>query len=405
MSSPYLVRSGDTYETISSRVYGDTSGAGEIQAANPGAVAPPQPGTTITIPDREPRHQASPAGDGVELRIAGTDFRGFTQIAITRRLDAVDTVEIEAPQADSEQFRNLIQPLTFQPLTVFAGGDQVFTGTLTHVQPSITADTSKVRLSGYSSPGVLSDCTVPAGADRQFRGMNLPDIATKVIKPFSLQIERSGEMGGEFRRVKMRPRDKVLSFLTGLAKQRKVFLGSTVDGKLALSGPPAVTKPVIQLRQGESPLKSIEPSFAPQSYYSHVTGFRKVNRGGVGSQTTVINPLLQSTGVLRPLSLEMRDIKRGELQAATEAKLGGMLADAVSYGVTVATWRDPQGVLWEPGTTVSLEAPKAFVYAPYDFQVRSVRFARRVDGGTVAKLNLVLPGVFAGEAPTMLPWS
>lgn len=403
----HFVKSGDTYELLSSRYYGDQSGAGQIQSANPGAANPPQPGTAVVIPDREQRPAVAPAEDGIDLRIGGVSFRFFTRIAIVRRLDAMDTIEVEAPQADTPEFRDLIKPLSFPDLSVFVDREQIFNGTVTHMQPELTAkDGSKVRLSGYSTPGILADCMLPPGdnAQRQFRKMNLPDIATKVIEPFSIQLERSGEMGSTFRRVRLKPGRRVLEFLTGLAKQRKVLIGSTTTGALALRAPPAVASAVVELVQGELPLENVQPTFAPQSYYSHITGIRRTNRGGVGSKHTVLNPLAQESGIVRPLVMEIRDVKRGELNAAAEALAGRMLASAVSYDVRVGTWKDPQGVLWEPGSTVSLHAPGAFVYEPYDFQVRSVRFQRSVDGDS-AVLSLMLPGVFDGQAPDMLPWS
>jgi prophage tail gpP-like protein len=80
-----------------------------------------------------------------------------------------------------------------------------------------------------------------------------------------------------------------------------------------------------------------------------------------------------------------------------------MFGNMVAYSVKVATWRDPSGNLWEPNTIVSLDAPDAMVYRPYDFVIRGVEFERdsRKEHAT---LDLVMPGSFSGEIPEALPW-
>jgi prophage tail gpP-like protein len=75
----------------------------------------------------------------------------------------------------------------------------------------------------------------------------------------------------------------------------------------------------------------------------------------------------------------------------------------VSYTADVATWRDPSGALWAPNTTVKVEYADAMVYSEYEFLIRDVNFEQNAYS-EVARLALVLPGSFTGEAPDRLPW-
>jgi prophage tail gpP-like protein len=406
----YLVQAGDTFESIAIKLNGEPGASAEIAQANPGSFDPPTPGTVLIVPiqtDAPARATGRPALGDVELQIAGSTVEAVESISFTLHIDAVSTVEVTLPLAGSAPYREAIKPFEYSPLDVFVEGDLVLRGTMVDVAPSVDVQRgSLVQLRGYSRPGVLSDCTMPVSAfPLQLNGSNIADIASTMARPFNIKVERPADVGGPFRRVRIDPTQKVLAFLAKLAKQRKIMLRSGPSGALVLAGPPAQTPPVARLRQGESPVLAVTAQFNPQSYYSHVSATRSKGRrrSGLGSVTTVPNSQAQRRGVLRPLTVSLSDVAKGELPAAAEAAAGRMLANSAQYTVTVATWRDPDGALWEPGTMVELEAPDAFVRRPYRFHVHSVRFSRTVESD-VAEMRLVLPGAFDGVAPDVLPW-
>ena len=199
----------------------------------------------------------------------------------------------------------------------------------------------------------------------------------------------------------MEPEKKVLTFLTELAKQRNLIISSTPEGALIFWQSVEAGSPVARLQQGNSPLMSVTPFFSPQEYYSHITGIEPVIAGLAGSQFTVKNPRLQ--GVIRPVTFDAPDTLDADIKGAVEAKAGRMFGSMASYSARVSTWRDPQGDLWEPNTTVTLLAPDAMIYSEYEFVVRSIEFDREGAAQT-ATLNLVIPGSFSGEIPEALPW-
>jgi prophage tail gpP-like protein len=400
----HVSAAGDTYESLSTQYFGEPSQAGRIKSANPGTSFVFVPGTTVIIPS-EDTGAAGTESEDLVMRIAGVTFRHITKVTITRQLDAVSTVEIVAPQAATAAFTELVQPLTFRSLEVADRGVLMFRGVMVSVVPALTPDKSQVRISGYSTPGALGDCTAPASSyPIQFRNVGLADIAKEMAKPFSIEVVTVGDMGGPFRRVKAERDTKVLSFLATLAKQRQVLIRSDATGRMVLAAPPDVAAPVATMEQGQWPIKSVIPTFDPQKYYSHVTGLRTNRRGQRGGQYTVLNPRAQELGVVRPVTIPIRDVTRSELPVATQAAAGRLLANSVTYTVDVPTWYDPSDVAWNPGDTIELTAPSVFVPRPYKFQIRAVRFERRVDGGDTASLLLMLPGAFGGDAPIMLPW-
>lgn len=410
MSTTYKVQQGDTYEIISRRAYGSEKHAPTLAAANPNAVEPLSAGTSIVIPDLQgapvPRNpQISVAGENeVALLIEGFRFRFWTDIRLTRSIDKFSTATFRAPfDTDSAEFREVFRPFSFKPVKITVGDAVLFNGTIVSIVPEVDATSKSVTVAAYSKPGVLSDCSA-AAVDRdslEFFEFNIKEIATKLAQPFGIDVVFDGAPGDVFDLVAVPPERKLLNFLTNLAQKRNFVITSTDDGKLLFHRSKPAGVPVARLTQGEAPLISVTPSFKSQEYYSHVTGVDPLILGLEGSSATVKNNFL--SGVVRPITFKVEDAINANIQGATEAKIARMFANAASYVLKVATWRDAFGDLWRPNTTVEVFAPNAMVYNAYSFIIRSVTFDIERDRET-ATLELVMPGAFEGKQPESLPW-
>lgn len=405
----YSVVAGDTFEKIARKQYGDEKQAFLISSANPGATEPLVPGTSLVIPSQpgaptDKTTQVDEVSENeVALLIDGERFRFWEDMRIVRSMDRMDVLEITAPlNVDDLAFRQAFAPFSYRDMTVTVGGSPLFTGTMVGVAPSVTPNSRTVGVSAYSKPGVLNDCSAPASAyPIEFNNQSLQDIATTLCQPFGLSPQFDADQGEAFDRIAASVTEKLLSFLTKLAQQRGLVISSTEQGALLFQKSISTGNPVANLTQGASPLMAANPAFNPQTYYSHVTGIDAVIVGREGAQFTVKNEKLP--GTIRPFTFNTPDVSGGGVKASTEAKAGRMFANAASYVATVSTWRDPQGNLWRPNTTLFLQAPDAMVYNPYEFLIRSVTFDRTADSET-ASLELVFPGSFNGKAPETLPW-
>jgi prophage tail gpP-like protein/phage tail protein X len=407
--STYRVIAGDTFESIARKKYGTEKEADSINRANPGVSKPLTAGTVLTVPTLPDSPQdtlsRAPAAtdDEVAILIDGQRFRFWNRVRVTRSIDTMDTVEFGAPfDADAPGFRETFRPFSFKPVVITVGGTPLFTGTMVAVSPAVENSQKIVSVSGYSLPGVLNDCTSPASTyPLEFNNQGLRDISAALASPFGIAVEFQADQGAIFERVASEPGKKVLAFLTELAKQRNLIISSTTRGKLLFSQSIETGTPVARLQQGGAPVMAVTPFFSPQEYYSHITGIEPVIVGLAGSQFTVKNPRLQ--GVTRPITFNAPDTLDADVKGAVEAKAGRMFGNMASYSVRVATWRDPQGNLWEPNTIVKLQAPEAMIYNEYAFVIRSVEFEREGRKET-ATLNLVIPGSFSGKVPESLPW-
>lgn len=449
ISNYYFTKTGDTFESIAREVYGSERDAQVLRDANPGAYEPFAGVQTITIPELVHAPQVTPgllpvpiwrnatrrevSGIGrntVTIYVDGKQFKYWTEVQITLKLDGISTMALTAPfNYKSKAFRDAFTPLSYQNLEVTVGNVPFFTGTVVSVNTSVESDATRVTVEAYSWPGVLNDCTAPASAystqsSLMFRNADLKEIATKLAGIFGVRVEFNHDPGPTFESEALPTGVKILSYLAKLAKARNFVISSTPEGALLFlrsvssrtryeltpstapmfmlldEKPPP--QPIARLRQGVPPLLSIAPSYNTQDYYSHVTGMQATIAGIDGTQYTVTNDALR--GVVRPFNFVSNSYDAAELKAEVKAKTGRMFAASVSYVVNVATWRDSNGELWTPNTLITLKAPSAMVYKEYTFILRSIVFSRSSTKDTAA-LSLVLPGAFSGEAPTDLPWS
>lgn len=409
MSTTYNVIDGDTFEVISRKVYGVETESNRIAQANPGVAEPLTPGTIIiipVIPDAPKNLQQNfltTNPDEVAILIENNRFRFWDSMRVTRSIDAIDVIEFGAPlDVDIPSFRDTFKPFSYKDTVVTVGGVSLFTGTMVSVVPVVDTLKRIVTVGCYSIPGVLNDCTPPASTyPLEFNNQGLNDIANTLAGPFGVNVIFEVDQGATFERVAIKPDEKIFSFLSKLAKQRNLILTNDSIGNLTVWQSVTRGNPIARLQQGESPLISITPFFSAQDYYSHITGLDPVQIGSKGSQFTVRNSRL--LGVVRPLTFTATDTNDSNIKSAVESKAGRMFGNLVSYTVKVSTWRDSSGELWEPNTTIILNAPDAMIYNDYEFIIRSVEFDKNSTTKT-ANLNLVLPGSFSGEIPDNLPW-
>ena len=407
--SKYTIITGDTFEIIARKVYGTEADAGLVQRSNPGVAEPLTPGTVVVIPARPdaptiaPSTAASDRDNEVAISINGSRFRFWEGVRIKQALDAFDSIEFGAPfEVDNKAFRDTFRPFSYSDIVVTIGGEPLFTGIMVGINPSMEANKRTVTVNGYSLPGPLNDCNSPASDfPLEFNGQKIGDIAKSICTPFGLTVEIDADEGPVFERVASEPTDSPYTFLSTLARQRNMVIASTPEGKLLLRRSVSIGSPVARLEQGFAPVTAVAPQFTPQEYFSHVTGIQPAIVGVGGGQYTVKNSRL--TGVIRPFNFTADDTLTADIKEATEAKAGRMFANAVSYSVTVATWRDPSGALWVPNTTITLNAPGAMIYSDYEFIIRSVELAQD-NNEESGVLTLVLPGAFDGKIPEVLPW-
>jgi len=349
----------------------------------------------------------------VAAHIDSKKFVGWESVDINLQLDSFSSVDFTAPfEADNPAFRNTFRPFAFDPFKLRikhddqfgrSRNDLVFDGTVVGIHPNDDPAKSTVAVSAYAKPGVMADCTMPGqSVPLEFKKLGLQAIALRLAEPFGVEVQFDASEGTPFPQVKLKVTDKPYEFLSKLARQRNLILSNTPEGKLLCTKSVEPGNPVAKLTGGQSPVGSIKASFDPQQWFAELTGFVAKKKGKRAAKHTERNPFLDA--IVRPHSFKLEDVEPGDAPEAVRAKLSRMFSTTASWQVPVSTWRDPQGELWQPNTTIVVEAPNAMIYRPYEFLIRGVALhqdSERED----AVLSVVMPGAFSGEAPETLPWA
>lgn len=274
------------------------------------------------------------------------------------------------------------------------------------IVPQVTAERRVVAVTAYSRAAVLNDCTAPASNfPLQCDGLSLSQVASKLSSPFGLTaaVPLPLQEGSSFPKVSLKATEKIQGFLSDLAYQRGLVLGSDENGDIAFrksgSGPAV---PVAVLSDNEQPVVSVTATFSPRAYFSEITCISKPKNGRQGGKYTERNTFLP--GVVRPITIELDDTDQGDLHLATKARIGRMFGNVASWDVELATWFTPAGEIWRPNDRLFLQADGAMIYTSTELLIRTVKLAKSTDGSSTASVNLVLPGSFSGEVPTSLPW-
>ena len=168
--SEYTVQSGDTFEVISSRVYGTPNKAFLVRQANSAAVLPLQAGTKLNIPPDPdamvfsiPENDLS-SEDEVSVFIDSDRFRFWQNLQINRSIDTFDSFSFSAPfEPDNAAFREAFRPFSYKPVSINIGGELYTTGTMLTPTPEL-GDSNRVQVDGYARAAVLNDCSQPAAS-------------------------------------------------------------------------------------------------------------------------------------------------------------------------------------------------------------------------------------------------
>jgi prophage tail gpP-like protein len=334
----------------------------------------------------------------------GERFGQWSEVELVRGLDGYTALSLTGPfDHGRAEVRRAFAPLSFPRVTVTVADELVLTGRVKDVAPNVDARMASVGVTVYSIAHELTEvCPAPEFLPLEFNGLDLRQIASKLVAPaIGEESVFDGPPGAVFARVRCEPDATIHSFLVELALQRGFVLTDTPSGALLFRSEARPGSPVARL-EGE-PLVRVSATFEPSSWYSAVTGraSRKAGRGG--SRYTEPNPLYRATHP-RPFTLRLGDTESADVPKAVRAAVGRMVASVVSYTVDdLPTWRDPQGALWAPNTTVTMLAPEAMIYRETELVVRSVALKQTAEAET-ATLGLVLPGTFGGALPAELPW-
>lgn len=291
----------------------------------------------------------------------------------------------------------------FHEVQMFFGDNLLMTGNI--VNNSFKAGPTKTISSfgGYSKPGVLDDCNIPPSLyPLQFDGLSLEQIASKLIRPFKLDmiIDSSVQkrMSKSFKTSTASSSSSIKDYLTELATQKNIVLSHDNKGRLLFTESKTKQTPILDfdLTKPTPAGMTFELNYNGQGMHSHITVMKQasINGGNAGEETTR-NPYVIGS-YYRPRVTSQTSGDDIDTTLASKRVLANELRN-LTLTITTDKWVI-DGVLMLPNNLISIYAPELFIFTKTNFFIESINFEGN-NQSTIATINCVLPEVYNNETP------
>jgi prophage tail gpP-like protein len=254
----------------------------------------------------------------------------------------------------------------------------------------------EVRVSGRSKAADCIDCPPARHRTGRIEGKDLLGVAEEFDEfgvGFSTDIPLQ-----KIPKVQRHPLDTVYQTIEREARAQGLMLAGEPDGSIRITRAGS-KRHAGAMVEGGPPIVSYKVRFSADGKFSQVTVRGQAARGTDGralrQETTEYDP---EVGRYRPLQLFIegdateKDLKnRAQWERLRRAGAGTVIE------ITVSTWRDADGVFWEPGRLMAVRLPSERV--DQDLTLSSVTFTQNATDGTVAVLTFVDPRTCGGKDP------
>lgn len=340
----------------------------------------------------------------VSISIGGQSYQFFNKVAIDLKFGFSSSgFSFSALfDPDNANHRRIFRPLSYQPVTITSDlGERLLTGVILRHRFNRTANRQLSSFQGYSTTGVLSDCTIPTSVyPLQYTNLTFRELAERLIEPFGIDlvIQNFGVVADEpISEITAENNKSVYDFLNNIASQRNQILTHTQFGNLFLTRANANASPVATFRQS-IPVTKISLDTNGQPLHSSLTVLKQADiENDNASESEITNPLVTN---FRPI---IREQNVGNDVTAEEAAANVRANELRNVRLTIETdrwtWlrnRTPETMT--PNNIVSVISPDNYIFNPTNFFVESVKLNLDENKET-AILSCVLPEVYNNREP------
>ncbi|WP_157889320.1 phage baseplate assembly protein [Chromobacterium subtsugae] len=345
--------------------------------------------------------------DDLTLVTNGQRISGWTTVNVVRGIERFPSgFQIGMTEHYPKEFgRFLLNP--GDPVQVLLGSDIVVTGYVDDFTPALSSGAHSIAVSGRGKCQDLVDCS------HFFNGCQMTNItplamAIQLATPYGIDVV-SDVGAGEVVPVWQLPWGETpYNILEPVARNSQMLVYENPDGSLRLSqamrASAGVRYPVVA--EGVN-IESITMRWSMAQRFSQYIGrslpMDMMSDVGVGPDVVaVVNdpgvPRLRVRSIIAETG-DTSDFQITKARVNWEAvRRAGRSSQA---NVTVDSWRDEAGNLWQPNTLVTLVAPT--VHVPRANWLISEVAYRRDETGTHADLTLMPPEAFAVQPVNLFP--
>jgi prophage tail gpP-like protein len=332
------------------------------------------------------------------LRIDGQDYGGWTSVRVTRGLErAAADFDLELTERWGD--RDSAWPiLPGKACQVLIDGNLLITGYVDSADPSFDGTSHRISAKGRSKTADIVDCSVVVYGP-QLTGLSVDRIAARLAKPFGVgvRVDEGVSVGGAIDNVQVNQGESCFEVIERVCRMRALLVSDTPSGDILLTRA-SRRSASDSLEQGRN-IVAASAGLDWSQRFSHYTvkgqtagtdqlfGAEAAHIQGeaVDRRVTRFRPkLIVSEGLADPAKAQ----KRGEWEALRRA------GNATKARVTVKSWTQESGRLWQPNELVRVRS--AFLHIDATLLVGEVTYVLD-DRGVRAELVLAPPEAFTPE--------
>lgn len=341
----------------------------------------------------------------VSLEIGGIAWKGWSDVTITRAVDAVSGA-FEVALVDRWSPDMVALPIAAsQPVSIKtsagaragAAVDQLIRGYIDTVKPSFGATDHKISISGRDASADLVDCAA-VHKPGQWKGLTCSRLAEILAKPFGVAVRCTATQGAAIPVHKIEPGETAWECLERALRQRELLAMPDASGGI-LVAPIGTGRATTALVQGQNIL-SASANFDAKGRFSEYRVLAQ-NKGSDAEHGDKAAGVLgvaydPTVGRYRPHVITgeaPKDAATAKRRAAWEASVRA--GRSASVEVTVQGWRQGDGSLWPLNAMCRVSIP--FLRVDQDLMIGKVVHKISGAGGTTTTLTLRSPLAYAQE--------
>ena len=365
----------------------------------------------MTIHERE-RPRPNPTDGQIGLRVNGKEYGGWKTATVTRGIESgCGSFNLNVSEKWGTETEHW--PIYEEDeCVVVIGRKKLITGYVDRRNPSFTATSHGLTLTGRDKVGDLVDCSANPALDKwEFKGVSVLQFAKKVAAPYGISVTLQGGLTDSVlpappKKLVIDPGDTAFTAIERACRMAGLLPVSDGLGGLVLTRA-GTERTDTEIVQGENMLAGDGDFNAAERFrHYHVLGQHRgtANFNGVSAapprgtaEDTHVRRTTR-TMIIRPECAVTKDYakKRAQWEATTRAAR----ADAVT--ATVQGWTQKSGLLWPVNALVRVRSQKLGIKG--DMLITQATYRIGEQEGTTTELTLKRPDAFKPE-PTIQPSS
>lgn len=332
------------------------------------------------------------------VKIDGKNYSFFDEIKVSKKLDSIASLFSFKGRfnPDNPEHKSIFKPLSYLDVEIYSNDNKLQLKGMT-VSSQLGSDSERKlqSISGYSSCGILSDCTIPYSSyPLEKNNVNLRDIVTDLLKPFGVGflIDSSAEnlMNLNYQKTVAEPSQSVASFIVKLAAQRNIIVSHTNDGRLFFYKPDINSKPKFFFNQENTTSMSL--SVNGQSIHSNINVIRQPSKENPG-----LTPVDESINDLVDINRTIVKTMSNGSETDTKNAADNLLASELkSISISVSLNKIIEGI--QCGDIIEVENKEIHIYNRSKLIVSEIDINESSNNESMS-LKLLLPETFTGSNP------